>query len=113
MIDSRLVKWEIEPEVPVPPPTPTPTPSETELYKVVTQSRLNVRVEHSRSAEIRKRLQPGEEFALEKGAEFVEKNEEKNEELIWRKTYPDGYWVVTKFNGVVYAEEVDTSGRAG
>lgn len=107
LFDKSLVNFEIVPEEPTPPPTPTPP--ETELYKVVIQQRLNVRVDHSTSAEIRRRLNPGEEFPLEVGAAF----DDTANRILWRKTVPDGYWVAVEVKGQVYAEKVDTSGRAG
>lgn len=107
LIDRSLVQWEIEPEVP-PQPTP-PAPAETELYKVVSASRLNVRVTHSITAEIKARLQPGEEFPLETGAVF----EDEDNDITWRKTYPNGWWVAIRRGGDIYAEKADTSGRAG
>lgn len=94
LIDSRLCTWVIEPEVPDV-PTPTPTPAETELYKVVIQSRLNVRVDHTLTAEIKARLQPGEEFPLEVGAVF----EDEPNRITWRKTYPNGWWVAVRRGG--------------
>lgn len=109
LIDSRLCTWVVVPDEPEPTPAPTPTPPETELYKVVTTFRLNVRVDHTLTAEIKARLQPGEEFPLEVGATF----EDEDNDILWRKVYPNGWWVAVSREGVVYAEKVDTSSRAG
>lgn len=91
-----------------PDPTPTPPPVETELYKVVSTGRLNVRADHSTTAAIKDRLDPGEEFALIIGQSF---NDTTNA-IQWRKLV-NGWWVAVSRGGVVYAEKVDTSMRGG
>lgn len=106
LIDSRPARWEIEPEVPAPPAPPL---AETETYKVISSQRLNVRADHSVTAPIKARLNPGEEFILEVGAAF----EDTDNDILWRKMYSTGYWVAVSREGVVYAEKVDTSSRAG
>lgn len=114
LLDKRYVITDLptEPNAPPvePPPTPppTPTPTETELYVVVTTDRLNVRKDHSRTAGIVRRLNPGEEFALVVGGKF----DDEDNEILWRETI-DHYWVAVSRGGVVYAEKVDTSVRGG
>lgn len=108
VFDTRYVQLEMEPEVP-PKPTPTPTP-ETERYKVVATTRLNVRTKHEIDpGNIVKRLNPGDEFPLEVRAEF----DDQDKGILWRKTYPSGYWVAVKQGDNVYAVPVDMSSRAG
>ncbi len=103
LIDLRYVS--IAPVEPSPNPPPPP-PVETELYKVVSSGRLNVRVDHSTTSEIKDRLDPGEEFAVEMGAVF-------DADITWRKIYLIGYWVAIERGGAVYAAKVDTSTRGG
>lgn len=105
LIDKNFATWEIVPEVPVP---PTPPPVQTELYKVVSTGRLNVRVDHSTTAEIKDRLDPGEEFALIIGQSF----DDTTNAILWRKLV-SGWWVAVSRGGDVYAEKVDTSTRGG
>ncbi len=105
LIDKNFVTWEIVPDVPTP---PTPPPVETELYKVVSSGRLNVRVDHAITAEIKDRLDPGEEFALVVGQSF----DDTANGIVWRKLV-SGWWVAVKKGNDVYARVVDTSTRGG
>lgn len=110
VFDSRAVKYVVEPEPqPNPTPTPTPTPPETEIYEVVSTGRLRLRADHSTSAEIVGWLQPGQDIALEKNTAF----EDAENKILWRKTYPDGFWVAVKLGDNIYAVPIDTSSRAG
>lgn len=113
LLDPIIVTPASEPEPepePTPTPTPTPTPVETELYVVVTTDRLNVRKDHSRTADIVRRLNTGDEFPLIVGAKFDDTVNAVA--ILWRKL-TDGNWVAVTFGDAVYAEKVDTSVRGG
>jgi hypothetical protein len=96
LVDLRYVSFTLPPVEP--PPVPTPTPPALETY-VVTIDALNVRVDHSLTAGIVRRVTYGKDLVLIVGEKF----DDTDKKILWRKT-SDNDWAAIERDGAIYAK---------